>query len=103
LVFPSLYEGFGMPPIEMLACGGPVIASTAAALVETLGSHAHLIDPHDESGWRDGMERIITDDDWRQTLCHNAVVASRRFSWEKCAAQTLNAYHSLSTSRARAA
>ena len=47
LIFPSHYEGFGLPPLEMLACGGAVIASTAAALVEMVGSKAHLVDPED--------------------------------------------------------
>src|SRR5207302_7892566 len=59
LVYPSLYEGFGLPPVEMMACGGAVLASTAGALVETVGSRAHLIDPHDIVGWRASMARVV--------------------------------------------
>src|SRR5439155_17072924 len=50
LVFPSFYEGFGLPPLEMLACGGAVLSSTAEALREVLGRHAHYVDPNDEGG-----------------------------------------------------
>lgn len=92
LVFPSLYEGFGLPPLEMLACGGAVLASTAAAVVEVVGSKAHVIDPHDVDAWRDAMRRIISDDDWRQSLRDGAVEVARPFTWERCAAETLAVY-----------
>jgi alpha-1,3-rhamnosyl/mannosyltransferase len=95
LVYPSLYEGFGLPPVEMLACGGAVLASTAAALAETVGGQAHLIAPEDEDGWRDGMSRVLQDDDWWQWLRRGALEAARPFTWERCAAQTLNVYRSL--------
>ncbi len=52
LLFPSFYEGYGLPPVEMLACGGAVLASTAGSIVELAGRHAHLIDPRDEDAWR---------------------------------------------------
>src|SRR5262249_21125359 len=51
LVFPTFYEGLGLPPLEMMACGGAVLGSTAGALVETIGGRAHLLDPHDVDGW----------------------------------------------------
>src|SRR5262249_40225013 len=53
LVFPSFYEGFGLPVLEMMACGGAVLASTAEVLVELVADQAHLIDPCDADGWRD--------------------------------------------------
>lgn len=92
LVFPTFYEGFGMPTIEMLACGGAVLASTAGAVAETVGRHAHLIDPHDEAGWRDAMLRVCTDDDWQRDLRAGAEDAARPFTWERCADATLAAY-----------
>src|SRR6185369_12251922 len=52
LVYPSHYEGFGLPPLEMLACGGAVLASTAGAVAEVVGSQAHLIAADDFDGWR---------------------------------------------------
>jgi len=95
LVYPSLYEGFGLPPVEMLACGGAVLASTAGALVETVGQKAHLIDPLDIDGWRQAMQRIVEDKDWWQALRRDAVEAVRSFTWEQCAADTLRVYRRL--------
>jgi alpha-1,3-rhamnosyl/mannosyltransferase len=92
LVFPTLYEGFGMPTIEMMACGGAVLASTAGAVVETVGGRAHLIDPHDEAGWRNAMQRVCTDDDWWNSLRAGAEAIARPFTWEACAEATLGAY-----------
>jgi glycosyltransferase involved in cell wall biosynthesis len=92
LVYPSLYEGFGLPPVEMLACGGAVLASTAGALVETVGTHAHLIEPDDLDGWRDGMARLLRDDDWCEALREGGVELASRFTWEQCAADTWCVY-----------
>lgn len=92
LLYPTYYEGFGLPPVEMLACGGAVLASTAGAVAETVGGQAQLIDPDDTDGWRDAMQRVVTDDDWWQSLRHGAEEAARPFTWEQCAADTLGAY-----------
>jgi alpha-1,3-rhamnosyl/mannosyltransferase len=95
LVFPSFYEGFGLPPLEMMACGGAVLASTAGAVVEVVGPHAHLIDPHDQAGWRDAMQRIIVDDDWQRELRRGVTQWARTFTWQRCAQQTLAVYRSI--------
>jgi alpha-1,3-rhamnosyl/mannosyltransferase len=92
LVFPTLYEGFGLPPVEMLACGGAVIASTAGAVAETAGAKAHLVEPMDVEGWRAALRRVVEDDDWRTDLRRGAVEAARPFTWDACAADTLAAY-----------
>jgi alpha-1,3-rhamnosyl/mannosyltransferase len=92
LVYPSLYEGFGLPPIEMMACGGAVLASTAGALQETVGSKAHLIAPLDRAGWRDAMLKVALDDDWCDLLRQGTVSVSERFTWERCASDTLRVY-----------
>jgi len=92
LIYPSLYEGFGLPPIEMMACGGAVIASTAGALVETIGGQAHLVEPEDERGWMNAMTRVIEDQDWWRLLKQNAAQVAVPFTWDACAADTLAAY-----------
>ena len=92
LVFPSLYEGFGLPPLEMLACGGAVLASTAGAVVETVGAPRHLIPAEDEDGWREALLRVLTDDEWWQSLRRGAVEAARPYTWESCARTTFGVY-----------
>jgi alpha-1,3-rhamnosyl/mannosyltransferase len=99
LVYPSWYEGFGLPPLEMMACGGAVLASTAGALVETVGQRAQLIAPADRDGWRDAMARVLQDDDWWRSLSRGVQAVARPFTWERCAADTLHVYHSLSRVR----
>jgi len=95
LVYPSLYEGFGLPPVEMMACGGAVLASTAGAVTETVGDNAHLTHPNDLDGWREAMLRVIEDDDWWFSLRRGAVETASSFSWEQCAADTLKVYRAL--------
>lgn len=92
LVFPSRYEGFGLPPAEMLACGGAVLASTADAVAETVGTRAQLIDPDDLDGWRAAMERVCSDEAWWQSLRRHAPEAARQFTRERCAAETYAVY-----------
>ena len=92
LLFPSHYEGFGLPPIEMMACGGAVFASTAGAIVETVGRKAHLIHANDEAGWRDAMGRVVQDDDWWRSLRQGARNVARKYTWASCAAETLAVY-----------
>ena len=95
LVFPSYYEGFGLPPLEMMACGGAVLASTAAALQETVAGQACLVPPEDDDGWRAALLRVTTDDDWHRTLCQGATAVARPFTWQRTAAETLRVYRRL--------
>jgi alpha-1,3-rhamnosyl/mannosyltransferase len=92
-----------MPPLEMLACGGAVLASTAGALAETVGGHAHLVAPLDVDGWREALLRVTTDDDWWRGLCRGGVEVARGYTWERCAAQTLAVYRALAAGRRPAA
>jgi alpha-1,3-rhamnosyl/mannosyltransferase len=78
-----------------MACGGAVLGSTAPAVAEVAGGQAHLVEPHDVEGWRDAMQRIVTDDDWWRSLRRGACAAARPFTWDRCAAQTLAVYRSL--------
>ncbi|MCI0464827.1 MAG: glycosyltransferase family 4 protein [Gemmataceae bacterium] len=100
LLCPSRYEGFGLPTAEMLACGGAVICSTAGALVETTGPHAHRVDPADLDGWRDSMARVVADDAWWRRLRQGTVEAARAFTWERCAAETWAVYRAVHSNRA---
>jgi alpha-1,3-rhamnosyl/mannosyltransferase len=95
LVYPSLYEGFGLPPLEMMACGGAVLGSTAGALVETIGRQAHLVAPEDVEGWRDAIARVVADDEWWRTLRRGARAVARPFTWDRSASETLAVYRAL--------
>jgi alpha-1,3-rhamnosyl/mannosyltransferase len=92
LVYPSVYEGFGLPPLEMLACGGAVIASRIDPIEEVTGDQAHLVDPHDADGWREALHRIIRDDDWRAELRRGAVRVAGRFTWRRAADEHAEVY-----------
>jgi len=99
LVYPSYYEGFGLPPMEMLACGGAVLASTAAALVETVGPCAHLAPAEDVDGWRAALHRVVTDDAWWHDLRRGAVAHAQPFTWERSAAEHLALYRAVAAGR----
>lgn len=88
-VFPSLYEGFGIPVLEAGGCGLPVITSNTSSLPEVAGDAALLVDPHDVDAIADAMYRIVTDDALREELTRKGLENVKRFSWEKCARETL--------------
>jgi glycosyltransferase involved in cell wall biosynthesis len=91
-VFPSLYEGFGLPPLEAMACGAPVVCSNAASLPEVVGEAALSVAPDDLPGWVDAMERILLDDALRQALRERGLKRVAKFTWERTARQTLAVY-----------
>jgi glycosyltransferase involved in cell wall biosynthesis len=82
LVFPSLYEGFGLPIIEAQASGCPVVTSMREPMVEVGGTGAHYIDPTDEGSIRNGIQRVLADDDYRGQLIRQGYDNSRRFTIE---------------------
>jgi glycosyltransferase involved in cell wall biosynthesis len=91
-VYPSLYEGFGWPPLEAMACGTPVITSNVSALPEVVGDAALLIDPLDVAGLADAIRRLWEDDGLRRELRARGLTRARRFTWETTARLTLEVY-----------
>jgi len=89
---PSLDEGFGLPPLEAMACGVPVVASPAGALRETLGDAAVLVAPDRPDDWAEAIEVLLRDTPRREELKRAGVEHARRFTWDRTAALTIEAY-----------
>ena len=102
-VFPSLYEGFGLPLLEAMACGAPVLSSNASSLPEVVrgpeGDAAALLSPHDEAAWSAAMLRLLGDAETRRHLTLAGLAQSRRFSWAAAARQLALLYDSLLAGR----
>ncbi|MEA3459659.1 MAG: glycosyltransferase family 1 protein, partial [Chloroflexota bacterium] len=89
LVLPSLYEGFGLPVLEAMACGTPVVCSNASSLLEVAGDAAILVDPLDVEELAAAMERVLRDKELQAEMIERGFERAKRFSWEKCAQETL--------------
>jgi glycosyltransferase involved in cell wall biosynthesis len=90
--FPSRYEGFGLPPLEAMACGAPVVTSSASSLPEVVGDAALLVAPDDVAGWAAALERLLTDAALRADLRARGLAQAARFSWQRVAEETLQVY-----------
>ncbi len=91
-VFPSFYEGFGLPPLEAMACGTPVIVSNAASLPEVVGDAGWLVAPDDIEGLTVAMYRILTDESLRREMTAKGIKRAATFSWQRAARETLDVY-----------
>jgi glycosyltransferase involved in cell wall biosynthesis len=80
--FPSLYEGFGLPPLEAMASGTPVLSSNVSSLPEVLGDAALLVDPYSAEAIADGLAKLLTDESLRATLKERGLAKARQYSWE---------------------
>lgn len=93
-VYPSLFEGFGLPPLEAMACGTPVVCSNTSSLPEVVGNAALMVDPLDVEGLAGEMSRVLRDATLRARLSAQGLERATLFSWEREAHITLNAYRS---------
>jgi glycosyltransferase involved in cell wall biosynthesis len=94
-VFPSLYEGFGMPPLEAMACGVPVLTSNCSSLPEVTGDAALLVNPLDTEEIAAGMEHLLIDKRLRGELSRKGLERVKQFTWERAASLTIEMYKSL--------
>lgn len=93
-VFPSLYEGFGFPVLEAMACGSPVITSGVSSLPEVAGGAAVIIDPEDVGAITEAMDRVLASKDLSADLREKGLKRSRSFTWKEAAEKTLGVYRS---------
>jgi glycosyltransferase involved in cell wall biosynthesis len=98
-VFPSIYEGFGMPPLEAMACGTPVLTSNSSSLPEVVGDAGLMAPPHDPAGFAEALDRLLGDPALRQELRERAPAQVARFSWRTTAERTLRAYEEVAAGR----
>jgi glycosyltransferase involved in cell wall biosynthesis len=95
LAFPSLYEGFGLPVLEAMACGTPAVTSTVSSLPEVAGDAALMVDPHDVEAIAGAIERLYNDSGLRQTLIERGFARARTFTWERSAQHLREVYSQL--------
>ncbi len=92
LAYPSFYEGFGLPPLEAMACGCPVVTSNVSSLPEVVGEAGIMANPYDTDSLAQAMRQVLTDDKLRDDMVRKGVEQAKRFSWEKTARETLEVY-----------
>jgi glycosyltransferase involved in cell wall biosynthesis len=91
-VYPSEYEGFGIPPLEAMSCGCPVICGGGSSIPEVVGAAGEYFDASNVESIRTAIERVALSDIRRSELISAGYAQCQRFSWDKCADETLNAY-----------
>jgi glycosyltransferase involved in cell wall biosynthesis len=101
-VFPSLYEGFGLPPLEAMASGTPVVTSNVSSLPEVVGDAAVLVNPYDVDAIVDGVRRVLTDPALAADMRRKGIERAREFSWERSVAKTWAVYQTIAGKRATA-
>jgi glycosyltransferase involved in cell wall biosynthesis len=97
--YPSVYEGFGLPPLEALACGTPVLCSDASSLPEVVGDAGTLIPPDDVDAWIEGLDELLSDEAVRRDMGRRGPERARTFTWETAARRTLEVYRAAGGSR----
>lgn len=100
-IYPSLYEGFGLPPLEAMACGTPVIISNTSSLPEVVGEAGILVDPENAEQIAEAMQRVLADNDLRAEMRRRGLNRAREFSWQKAAQETVKVYEQAMTDSRR--
>ena len=90
--YPSLYEGFGLPPLEAMACGAPVVTSNVTSLPEVVGDAGLMVDPTDVQALSDALARVLNDDALRAEMQAKSLARACEFTWQKTAARTMESY-----------
>ncbi|MEX2015038.1 MAG: glycosyltransferase family 1 protein, partial [Candidatus Hydrogenedentales bacterium] len=98
-VWPSLWEGFGLPPLEAMACRCPVVTSNVSSLPEVCGDAALLIDPRNEAALAQAMTRIVRDEKLRAQLVEAGMARAAAFTWDRTADATVASYHAAMADR----
>jgi glycosyltransferase involved in cell wall biosynthesis len=96
-IYPSLYEGLGLPPLEAMACGTPVITSNTSSLPEVVGEAGILVDPHSVEEIAEAMQRLLTDSSLQAEMRTRGLDRAREFSWQKAAQRTVRVYEQAMT------
>lgn len=91
-VYPSFYEGFGLPPLEAMQCGVPVITSNTSSLPEVVGEAGIMLDPKDVDGLCQNLQNIYYDSSLRNSMSEKSLAQAKKFSWERCTQETIAAY-----------
>ena len=98
-VYPSLYEGFGLPVLEAMASGVPVITSDSTSLPEVVGDAGVLVNPYDVDHLKEAIREVLEDEKKRQEMIEKGIARAKHFSWDKCARQTLSVYEKVLNKR----
>jgi glycosyltransferase involved in cell wall biosynthesis len=91
-VYPSVFEGFGIPVLEAMACGTPVIVSDASSLPEVVGTAGMCVPAHDTAAWAEALRQIVSDENWRTQARAAGLTQAQRYSWQVTAAAMVASY-----------
>jgi alpha-1,3-rhamnosyl/mannosyltransferase len=94
-VFVPFYEGFGLPPLEAMASGIPVLTTHVSSIPEVVGNAALLVDPNNTEAIQNGLVRLLSDDDWRKVAIQQGLKRAKLFSWTRCIQQTIDIYQKI--------
>jgi glycosyltransferase involved in cell wall biosynthesis len=94
VTLPALYEGFGLPPLEAMACGTPVVVSSISSLPEVVGDAGELVDPNSPDAIAQGLLKVLENPSLRDTMSRQGLERAKQFTWQACAEKTLNVLNS---------